>query len=106
MNQENSAPFDLKETIEYQNGSVVSKTLINKKTGSITLFAFGQGQELSEHTAPFDAYIQIIHGEAEVTLSGKPYHLAEGKSFIMPANIPHALKAIKQFKMILVMIKS
>jgi quercetin dioxygenase-like cupin family protein len=99
-------PFKLDELVNYQANSVVSRTLIDKKAGTITLFAFGQGQGLSEHTAPFDALVYLVDGEAEVTISGKAYRLTEGEMITMPANEPHALRAITQFKMLLVMIKS
>ena len=92
--------------IGYQEGSVVSRTIIDKDTGTLTLFAFDKGQGLSEHTAPFDALVHIIDGEAEVTISGKSLYLIEGEMVIMPANKPHALIAIKRFRMMLVMIKS
>ena len=92
--------------VSYQNESVVSKTLLKKDAGSVTLFAFDQKQALSEHTAPYDAFVYILDGEAEITISGKPFALRTGESIIMPANDPHALKAIKRFKMMLVMIKS
>ena len=95
-----------KELVSYQDGSVVSRTVIDKKTGTCTLFAFDAGQGLSEHTAPFDALVQILDGEAEVTISGKAFHLKNGDIIIMPSDKPHALKAIKRFKMMLVMIKS
>jgi quercetin dioxygenase-like cupin family protein len=94
------------DLLDYQEGSVVSRTIINKKTGTVTLFAFDEGQGLSEHTAPFDALVYLIDGEAEITISGKPLHLKKGEMVIMPANEPHALKAVKRFKMILTMIKS
>lgn len=90
----------------YQTGSVVSKTLIDKKAGTVTLFAFDNGQGLSEHVAPFDALVAIIDGEAEIIISGKPFHLKTGEAIIMPANKSHALKATKKFKMMLVMIRS
>ncbi len=96
----------LVELIEYQESSVVSRTIIDQKTGTLTLFAFSQGQGLSEHTAPFDALVHLLDGEAEVTISGKSYLLKAGETIIMPANKPHALKAIKDFKMLLVMIRS
>jgi len=96
-------PVDL---IGYQAGSVVSRTIIDKDTGTLTLFAFAEGQGLSEHTTPFDALVYVIDGEVEVTISGKPLNLIEGEMVIMPANQPHALKATKRFKMMLVMIKS
>ena len=89
------------ELVNYQKGSVVSKTIIEKKTGTVTLFAFDQGQGLSEHTAPFDALVHLLDGEAEVTISGESIHLNEGEIVIMPANKPHSLKAIKPFKTIL-----
>ncbi|MFC1995332.1 cupin domain-containing protein [Chloroflexota bacterium] len=92
--------------IDYQEGSVVSRTIIDKATGTCTLFAFDGGQRLSEHMAPFDALVYIFDGEAEVTISGKVNRLTKGKMIIMPANEPHALRAIKRFKMMLVMIKS
>ena len=102
---------DLKQSslanlVNYQEKSVVSKTLIEKKTGTVTLFAFDQGQGLSEHTAPFDAMVFVLEGEVEIQISGKPFFMKEGDMIIMPANEPHALKAIKRFKMVLTMIKS
>ena len=93
------------DMVAYQEGSVVSRTLIDKPTGTATLFAFGEGQGLSEHTAPFDAMVNVIDGEAEVTISGTPHRVAAGESIIMPANEPHALRAHQRFKMLLVMIK-
>lgn len=95
----------LVEMLDYQEGSVVSKTLIQKKTGTVTLFAFDKGQGLSEHTAPFDAMAYILDGEAEITISGEPYRLSRGDMIIMPANEPHALHAANRFKMMLTMIK-
>lgn len=94
------------DLIDYQEGSVVSRTIIDKKTGTLTLFAFGEGQGLSEHTAPYDATVYLLDGEVEVSISGKTLRLKEGEMVIMPAGEPHALKAIKRFKMMLVMIKS
>ena len=96
----------LADLVNYQDGSIVSRTIIEKKTGTVTLFAFDEGQGLSEHKAPFDALIFILEGEAEITISGKPYHLKEGEMIIMPANEPHAVKATQKFKMILIMIRS
>ena len=90
----------------YQKDAVVSRTLIDKKAGTVTFFAFDEGQGLSEHTAPFDALISIVDGEAEISISGIPLHLEGGDAIIMPANESHALKARKKFKMILIMIKS
>lgn len=94
------------DLIEYQEASVVSRTLIDKKAGTVTLFAFDEQQGLSEHTAPYDAMVQIIDGEAEVTISGKAHYLKQGEMIIMPAKKPHALKAIKKFKMLLTMIRT
>ncbi|MFH1032450.1 MAG: cupin domain-containing protein [Chloroflexota bacterium] len=106
MEEDKNAVSKLVDMVDYQTGSVVSRTLIDKKTGTLTLFAFAEGQGLSEHTAPFDALVYIIDGEAEITISGKKFHLGKGEMIIMPANKPHALKAIKKFKMMLVMIRS
>jgi quercetin dioxygenase-like cupin family protein len=92
--------------VNYQEGSVVSRTLIDKTVGTVTLFAFAEGQGLSEHTAPYDALAYIFDGEAEITISGKPLQLKSGDMTIMPANEPHALKALKKFKMMLVMIRA
>ncbi len=96
----------LVDLIEYQAGAVVSKTLIDKRTGTLTLFAFDKDQGLSEHTAPFDAVVFVFDGEAEVTIAGKPVRVKSGEMVIMPANKPHALRAISAFKMMLVMIRS
>ena len=98
--------LSLADLIGYQDGSVVSRTIIDKKVGTLTLFAFDQRQGLSEHTAPFDAFVYIIDGEAEVTIAGKALRLTGGEMVIMPANEPHALRAIKRFKMLLVMIRA
>ena len=97
---------NLSGLIDYQEGSVVSRTLIDKKTGTVTLFAFGENQGLSEHTAPFDALVYMLEGEVEVTISGTPIRLKQGEITIMPANEPHALAAKTKFKMLLTMIKS
>ena len=96
----------MNDLVGYSDGSVVSKTLIDKKIGTLTLFSFDAGQGLSEHTAPYDAFVQIVDGEAEVTISGEPHTVATGQMIIMPANIPHELKAVKPFKMLLVMIRA
>ncbi|MFA5629326.1 MAG: cupin domain-containing protein [Dehalococcoidales bacterium] len=98
--------LDLENLIDYQEGSVVSKTVLNKKTGTITLFAFDKGQGLSEHTAPYDAFVYVADGETEVTISGEPLTVRRGEFIIMPANQPHSLKATERFKMMLVMIRS
>jgi len=97
---------NLAELIDYQEGTIVSKTIIDKEAGTVTLFAFDKEQGLSEHTAPFDAMVNILDGEAEIIISGKTFNLKAGEIIIMPANEPHAVKAVKKFKMILIMIKS
>jgi len=97
---------ELADLIAYQDSSVVSKEIIKKDKGSVTLFAFDKGQGLSEHTAPFDALVYVFDGEAEITISGKQFLLKAGKIIIMPANQPHSLKAAERFKMVLVMIRS
>jgi len=96
----------LVDMVNYQNDSVVSKEIIKKESGTVSLFAFDKGQGLSEHTAPFDALVYIIDGQAEVTISGKPFIVKEDEIIIMPANKPHSLKAVEKFKMLLIMIKS
>jgi quercetin dioxygenase-like cupin family protein len=96
----------LRDLIGYQEGSVVSRTLIDKKAGTVTLFAFDEKQGLSEHTAPYDALVYVLDGEVEVTISSKPITLKQGEVTIMPANEPHALAAKTKFKMLLTMIKS
>jgi len=96
----------LAELVEYQQGSVVSRALIDKTAGTVTLFAFDADQGLSEHTAPFDAMVYILDGEAQVTIAGNSLNLKAGDAIIMPANKPHALTAKNRFKMLLVMIKS
>jgi len=98
--------FILQEAVEYQKDAVVSKTILKKETGNISLFAFDKGQGLSEHTAPFDALVQIIDGEADVTISGDVHQVRKGEVIVLPANKPHALSAVTPFKMMLVMIKS
>ena len=92
--------------VDYQDGAVVSKTIIQKATGTVTVFAFAQGEGLSTHSAPFDALVQILDGEARITIAGKSLKVGKGEMVIMPANKPHALKAVKPFKMMLVMVKS
>lgn len=96
----------LKELTAYQEGAAVSKEILKKETGTVTIFSFDQGQGLSEHTAPFDALVCILDGTAEIIISGKSSLVKEGEMIIMPANEPHALKANEQFKMMLVMIRS
>jgi quercetin dioxygenase-like cupin family protein len=97
--------IELKDAVTYQKGAVVSRTIIKRNTGTVTLFAFDQGEGLSEHTAPFDALVYIIDGQAEIFIENNPFTVKEGQMLIMPANKPHSLKAVKQFKMALVMIK-
>jgi quercetin dioxygenase-like cupin family protein len=98
-------PANLKSLIDYQEGSVVSRTIIDKEAGTVTIFAFDQGEGLSEHTAPYDALVYILDGEAEIAITGKPISLKKGELTIMPANEPHALSAVTKFKMLLVMIR-
>ena len=98
--------LQLADMAAYQDGSIVSRQITKAEAGNVTLFAFDAGQELSEHTAPFDALVHVLDGEAEIFISGKPFHLREGEMIIMPANQPHALKAVKRFKMLLAMIRS
>jgi len=100
-----SQAVKLVDLIDYQEGSVVSRTIVDKEVGTVTLFAFDAGQGLSEHTAPFDALVYNLDGEVEVIISGKAVQLKKGELVIMPANKPHALKATKRFKMLLIMIK-
>lgn len=95
-----------KDLVAYDKGAVVSRTIIEKKTGTVTIFSFDKGQGLSEHTAPFDAMVEVLDGEAEIFIAGKPHKVKAGEFIIMPANKPHALKAVKKFKMALVMIRS
>lgn len=99
-------PKNINQTINYQPSSVVSQEIINQPTGTVTLFAFDQGQGLSEHTAPYDALLIITDGIAEITISGVKNEVKNGEMLLLPAHAPHSLKAIQQFKMILVMIKS
>ena len=95
----------LTDLVACQEGSVVSRTLIDKKTGTLTLFAFGAGQGLSEHTAPYDAVVQVIEGTAEVSIAGTVHRVETGQLIIMPANQPHSLRAAESFKMLLTMIR-
>lgn len=94
------------DLIAYQEGAVVSRQIVKAEAGNVTLFAFDLGQELSEHTAPFDALVHVLDGEVEVRISGKPYPLKAGEAIVMPANEPHALKALTRFKMLLTMIRA
>jgi quercetin dioxygenase-like cupin family protein len=95
----------LADSVAYQDGAIISQTLIEKKTGTVTLFAFDEGQGLSEHTAPFDALVYLLDGSAEVVISGKSHNLNTGEMIIMPAGNPHSLVALTRFKMLLVMVK-
>jgi quercetin dioxygenase-like cupin family protein len=103
---EKSKVFSFNESIEYSDGGIVSKTVLKKQTGNISLFSFAKGEALSEHTAPFDAMIMVVDGRGEVIIGGKSFILTPGESIIMPANITHAVNAVEKFKMVLTMIKS
>jgi len=105
MDQENIAR-SLVDLVAYQEASVVSKTLIERETGTVTLFAFDKGQGLSEHTVPFDAMVCVLDGVAEIAISGNPVVVRQGEMLVMPADEPHALKAVERFKMMLTMIRS
>jgi quercetin dioxygenase-like cupin family protein len=96
----------LKELVIYQNNAIVSKTIVEKETGTVTVFAFDKDQSLSEHTAPFDALVQVIDGRAEIRIAGAPHLVNEGEMLVMPAHQSHALKACTPFKMLLTMIRS
>jgi quercetin dioxygenase-like cupin family protein len=100
-----SKAINASEFIQYSEGSIVSKQLVKKETGTITLFAFDKGQSLSEHTASFDAFVQVVDGKGEFLIDGKPYIVSQDEFIILPANIPHAVNAVEKFKMIIVMIK-
>jgi quercetin dioxygenase-like cupin family protein len=99
-------PSKVVEMVDYQSGSVVSRQILKAKTGTVTLFAFDEGQGLGEHTAPFDALVQVLDGEVEITIAGTPHRVQTNEIIIMPANRPHALRALRRFKMLLVMIRS
>ena len=94
------------DLVNYQDGSVVSRTIVKRGTGTLTLFAFDEGEGLSEHTAAFDAVAHLLEGEAEITIAGKALRVAAGEAVLMPANQPHSLKAVGRFKMLLTMIRS
>ncbi len=98
--------YNLNDMLDYQKGSVVSRTLIDKDQGMVTLFSFDKDEGLSEHTTPFDALVNVIDGKVKITISKKEYILSKGQMIIMPANEPHALKALERFKMMLIMIKA
>jgi quercetin dioxygenase-like cupin family protein len=101
-----AAPARLAELVDYQEGAVVSRSVLAKQAGTVTLFAFDEGQSLSEHTAPYDATVCALDGEAEIIVSGNAFSLRAGEAVILPANEPHAVKALKKFKMLLIMIRS
>lgn len=96
----------LAASVAYQEKSIVSQTLLKRSSGTLTLFAFDKGQALSEHTAPFDAVVQVIDGQAQIIIAGKPYLVSAGEYIIMPANVPHAVNAVERFKMLLIMLRS
>jgi len=96
----------LKDTVDYSSGATVSKIITKNSNGSTTLFSFDKGQNLSEHTAPFDASVLILEGKCKISIAGEPHLLSEGQWITMPANVPHALEAVSAFKMLLIMIKA
>jgi len=106
MNTPHSEILSMAKLVDYQEGSIVSRVILKGETGNVTLFAFDQGQELSEHTAPFDALVHVVEGEAGITISGQSYALDTGEAILMPANQPHAVKAARRFKMLLTMIRA
>ncbi len=99
-------PFNVENLIDYQENAVVSREIIRKETGTVTIFAFDKGEGLSEHTAPFDAMVQVVDGTAEIIISGNKNIVEKGELIIMPGNVPHALNAVERFKMVLTMIRS
>jgi quercetin dioxygenase-like cupin family protein len=99
-------PFDAAGLVSYQAGAVVSRTLVKKPAGTVTLFAFDQGQELSEHTAPYDALVHVLDGKARITIAADAHEVATGQMLLLPANVPHALTAVERFKMLLIMIRA
>jgi quercetin dioxygenase-like cupin family protein len=104
--QELSRPAALADLVDYQDGSVVSRVIVKQPGGSVTLFAFDAGQELSEHTAPFDALVQVLDGAAEIRIEQASHQVAAGQSLLLPANLPHALQAHERFKMMLTMVRA
>jgi len=101
-----TAPHQLGDLVDYQEGSVVSRTLVKKSAGTVTVFAFDADQALSEHTAPFDALVFLVDGKAEIHIDDQPHHLTHGDLLLLPANRPHAVRATERFKMVLTMIKA
>ena len=102
---ESARPIKLATLVNYQSGSVVSREILKGSTGKVVLFAFDEGEALSEHTSPFNALVQIVEGEAEITIAGQPHRVTTGELILMPAQQPHALTAVQRFKMILTMIR-
>jgi quercetin dioxygenase-like cupin family protein len=102
---ETAQTFRFEAKVDYSEGGIVSKRVIDRPTGNVSLFAFDKGQRLSEHKAPFDAMVQVVEGQAEIVIDGVPYKVRAGESIIMPANITHAVNAVEKFKMVLTMIK-
>ncbi len=105
MSDSKGIPIELASTVDYSDGAVVSKTLLDKPTGTLTVFSFDRGQGLSEHTSPYDATVQILDGEAQITIGGETAPVRAGELIIMPAGVPHALRAERRFKMLLIMIR-
>ena len=107
-NGQGDAPLTgaMADLVAYQDGAVVSRVILKKGTGNVTLFAFDRGQELSEHTTPFDALVPVLDGAAEITVGGTPHTVRAGEMILMPGNVPHALKATERFKMVLTMIRA
>ncbi len=103
---EGGVPHDLADLVAYQDGAVVSRTLLQDETGTLTVFSFAEGEALSEHTVPFNAFIQILDGEAEITVGGTPARVKAGEIILMPGHIAHRVKAVKRFKMLLTMFKT
>ena len=102
---ESGTKFRFPESVEYSTDGIVSKRIIDRPVGTVTLFAFDKGQRLSTHSAPFDAMVQVVEGQAEIIIDNNPYHLSAGDTIVMPASIPHAVNATERFKMVLTMIK-
>ncbi|MGD2142566.1 MAG: cupin domain-containing protein [Candidatus Bathyarchaeota archaeon] len=106
MKQANPKVGKLKDLVDYQEGAVVSRAIINKPAGTLTLFAFEEGEGLSEHSTPYDALVQVLDGKVEIIIGGESFKLVEGEYIVMPADIPHALRAVSRFKMLLTMVKA
>jgi quercetin dioxygenase-like cupin family protein len=106
LDEKKTEKMNLKTIADYNDGAIVSKLIIKKEAGNVTLFTFDKGQSLSEHSAPYDALVQVVDGNAEILINGESFFLSENEAIVMPANIPHAVKANEKFKMILTMIKS